>query len=336
MIYEELKGRIVKSVLGDNEEKIISNIEKDDLIETIDVTLDNGTILSFEEEQFKDFKDNNSVFHSWKLIPVEKNVLEEKNAFNDAEMFVDEYKNYLVGKTIEYNDGEKSKIKNIDKSEIENNVFIELENENNFDLLGNNFQEFLDGKESETSSGGVILILQEECEGGISCEIPIQEKLNKSNFKYYVVKNLKICSGFEYKEDAREEVKKYEKQGNYDYKVMSYRELVNMGISPEENENWEMDNIDVDLIWNALEDSYGHETETDRAYFNEKKEIEESIQEKRLGSLSRAVSNLIKFYAYNYGLFNDDKTSDHYLYAKKYLIPLLKQSDIIGDLLNKK
>lgn len=177
------------------------------------------------------------------LIPAE--IEQEKNAFNDAELFVSEYKDYLIGKEIligkEKYGKKKSKIKGIRKEDESVWIFLE-DNEDVIDLDKDQFQNFIDGESITTSVDLVQLILQSE---------PTHEMPEN---KYFVidVMNKKILSAFEYKEDAQRDYETKSKFGLDKIALIPKRDLESLGIDPKTPENWNTNEHDWDTITKCI------------------------------------------------------------------------------------
>lgn len=176
---------------------------------------------------------------------------EIKNEFNDIDLFIQKYKDYLIGKKITYGNGETQKINRLRKDVNKDKSYFLLINETGI-VLQNELYTFVNGGEVNL---GFSLILspeinnKEEIIETIEEEI-IEDKINKPEYKYYIkdTKLNKINLGFEYKEDAEEEINKLTKYGN-DNLVLLTKKFINInGPDPELNENWSIDDIDFNII----------------------------------------------------------------------------------------
>ena len=174
---------------------------------------------------------------------------EEKNAFNDANLFVEEYKDYLIGKKIKY----KS-----DENDLINDVYIE-DKELNIETLNKililylgDFESFINGEEIMDDNEAFSLIIQEE-----SLEIPEleEELINKPENRYYVI-NLskrKIYSGHEYIEDANSDYEYRLSLGEKPIQVLSKKFLISSEeIDPDDNSNWLTNSNNYSIIEEAL------------------------------------------------------------------------------------
>lgn len=107
--------------------------------------------------------------HGWELIS-EENPIED--AFSNTELFVREYKDYLIGKSIESRSKkkiEKSKIVNVQTEKLEGNDYVQIEINSKEEpfryLYSSELQNFIDGELINQDDDNVFkLILQEEDE----------------------------------------------------------------------------------------------------------------------------------------------------------------------------
>lgn len=199
--------------------------------EVVELIENGGEYKGINESEFK--------------IEVEKPKEEiEKTPFNDAELFVKEFKDYLIGKKIDFSDNEgkaggRTQIEFIEP--VDENVKIDTNPIGTLTLIPLYFKSFIDGEEvGALNKDSFNLILQEE------------EKYNKPEFKYYIISEStdKILSGHEYKEDAENEKERLELYGEKT-KIKTRKELGNIDLC--NNELWSVNEHDWDIIKRALE-----------------------------------------------------------------------------------
>ena len=190
---------------------------------------------------------------------LEKEPEVEKNAFNNAELFVDEYKDYLIGKRIKYNDkNHKDLIVSIShvSSDSDNLVNFSTNDVEEFywNVNTEDLQTFIDGEDVIENVGDseykFNLILQEEI---------VEEKPkspNQPGYKYYIVDQdkMKIKSGHEYKEDALDENDKLISFGQKNTIVLTKRNLneIHWNLNPEDSNNWSNELVDYSIIEEAV------------------------------------------------------------------------------------
>lgn len=184
----------------------------------------------------------------------------EKTAFNDANMFVEEFKDYLIGKKIDYND-EENKAGTTDiiiNVENENgNILLTLEKVGGIFVYEESYQDLIDGKTINPTAGEYLtLILQDNSQEDLSVEEPL---INQPEYNYYLlnIPKKKITQGFEYKEDAMDHYMDASfvtvKAANpEDYAVHSKRELIKLGVDPNDNLNWLNELSDYSIIEEAV------------------------------------------------------------------------------------
>lgn len=176
---------------------------------------------------------------------------EEKTAFNDVDKFVEEYKDYLIGKKITNGIGDEYILSDVTSDNgviiLEGDGFVEH-------VFRNDAQSFIDGEELNQMVGYMkgqkfSLILQEEK--------PEENKMNSINnqgYKYFVVnpKTNKISSGWDYKEDAEDAAKEDIEFGKKDVAVFSKKTISSIGIDPDDDNSWYSNSDDLSIIDEAV------------------------------------------------------------------------------------
>lgn len=220
-----------------------------------------------------EYKGLNDIEFKVELIPVEEK--EEKTPFNNPNLFVKEFKDYLIGKTLVIN---KDKVKISDVLVLDGNSGIEIEySDDSLMIYTNDFKQLIDGEEISTDGSIVQLELQEE------------KQYNKPEYKYYVIQELttsnvankdnrKILSGFEYFEDAKKEIERIK---NFGIKAhIEPKRDVESIFDLNDNSNWSINEHDWEIIRMALAERVKEkefsEKEAER-YFNAFKERGEGI-----------------------------------------------------------
>ena len=258
--YNDLIGKKLKSTKDGSEHEILNSNYDEDL-DIYDVEA-NDVLLSLTKEELDSLFGSEEVFN-YILISEEKP--EEKpveTSFSSADNFVKEYKDYLVGKKIAFNDNEGSAggdfiIKSI-SSKGHDLVTINTEEVMGINIDLAQLEDFINGEKTDityNAKGGyqfmnedINLILQEE-----TPVVEAEKKLNSDDYRYYLVDNkLRIIQGFEYKEDARK-VLKYELGDGKIYQIKSKRELIDLGINPYDNCSWGISCRNEDIIKEAFD-----------------------------------------------------------------------------------
>ena len=183
----------------------------------------------------------------------------EKTAFNNANKFVEEYRDYLIGKQMTDGKGDKFKIIDVSKIKDESAIRLIFENNDEYNTLVDyiDFQNLIDGEEIVSIPLGrnISLLIQDENKDLEIEDSKIEEKINQSDYKYYVVnpKTNKILTGWEYKEDADDNAKEQMDYGKKDIAVFSKKTVKNLGIDVDNNNSW-LDNKDnYSIIKEALD-----------------------------------------------------------------------------------
>lgn len=192
--------------------------------------------------------------------PAKDETEEEKTAFNNLDKFIEEYKDYLIGKYVTNEKGDKFRLNNISDMEagtkLKETAIIYLGNGTDkyfrIHLKIEDFQSFIDGDEIKDDGykESYSLLLQVEPENEI-----MEEKINQSDYKYYIVntKTRKIQSGWEYKEDADDNLKELIEFGQKDMSVHSKKSIKSLDIDPDDNSNWGSSKDNYSIIKEALD-----------------------------------------------------------------------------------
>lgn len=198
----------------------------------------------------------------------------EKNAFNNPELFIEEYKGYLVGMKLKFDATETEEAATSVITDVvldkDNSDIVLLVNSEFTDMMleasANDLQNLIDGEtisdfhlvlqaEQEADEAAEIeaaALLAKEIEEKKKAEIaeeikePEIVKLNLPEYKYYLVnfQSKKIVAGFEYKEDAVSDLERLKLYGEQNTLLLR-KELE---IDPELNDNWNIDNHDWTII----------------------------------------------------------------------------------------
>ncbi len=195
----------------------------------------------------------------------------EKTAFNDANMFLEEYKDYLIGKTVKVGE-----IDDMVELPVITDVIaldedsIEIRYEDGYSksnptgitpsrILSDDFQSLIDGEITNQlmlngETNNIMLIIQEEIIEEEKEEDKIKIKINKPEYKYYIFDSSrnKILAGFEYKEDALIDLEARQNMGQKQLAILSKRELSNSVFNPEDDNNWLSELNDYAIIDEAL------------------------------------------------------------------------------------
>lgn len=170
--------------------------------------------------------------------------------FSDPELFVKEFKDYLVGKRVINKEGDKHTISDV---YVDNDTVILIFGADMPEHLFK-YKSFIDGQDVEGHVGYVgdeyHLILQDERPAP-----PTELSLNKFDYRYYIIdKKLdKIRSGFEYLEDAEDSIAKEKAMGHNDVIIMNKKTLVSTDFNIEDNNNWLSDSNNLSIIKEALD-----------------------------------------------------------------------------------
>lgn len=225
---------------------------------------------SGEDIHYINLKDGTSwsklsgVFYNEKGDPIEGENLDK--SFNEAEEFVKQYRDYLIGKKLSVllsntNYNTIRKIINVSTGRLDEEnknyiiVNISLDDDYIVTLRPENFQKFIDGEEIyEGEHLQFALTIQEEKIEEPIIEEKVEEKINQSDYKYYLVnlETKKIQTGWEYKEDAEDALKEAVSFGQKDVVVNTKKSLINQGLNPDENESWLTDSHD----WAIIEEAF--------------------------------------------------------------------------------
>lgn len=194
--------------------------------------------------------------------PEEETEEVEKNSFNDSTLFLEEYREYLIGLKVRFEDGDIEQIALLTNVEEDNSVIFETEEQSTFNIEAEEFENFINGENID----GIELLLQEEPEEKVEekVEEPIVEEkveevivpilFNKPEYKYYLLADsIKILSGFEFKEDAEEELTELAKFDKYDLIVISSKKLLENKVDANDNLNWVQDKNDWNIVIAALD-----------------------------------------------------------------------------------
>lgn len=167
------------------------------------------------------------------------------NQFNNAELFVENFKDYLIGKKVLVgrNNQVEEQIDNIEVAEIKGEKVISItDTDSTWFLKINDLENFIDGNEVKDFYGKdkIQLILQEEKEEEEN------NSLNHPEFKYYIIsQDNKILGGYEYNEDAKQAAEEKQMYGNK-VLVISKKDLKD--INPELADNWLINEHDWIII----------------------------------------------------------------------------------------
>lgn len=174
--------------------------------------------------------------------------LEEKNAFNDVDIFIEEYKNYLIGKKITYGKGEKIIIRNV--VNYEESIGLELSNDDVDSFEIDYAKNFIDGEEIHSTMGDISLLIQEEKETKEEEKISL---INSPENRYFVYnsKTGYILSGHEYREDAISDFDyRVTNLGEKDLNIFNKKELP---VDPNDDSNWNLSLSDYSIIKEAID-----------------------------------------------------------------------------------
>lgn len=194
-----------------------------------------------------EYKGLNDAEFKIEIIPAEEKV--EDNPFNNAVLFVKEFKGYLVGKSIVVDKGVHEKISDVCE-DANNNVVISIdENQNEFLLNKDQFKSFIDGEEIKVDDFDIQLVLQEDKKDD-------EFALSQIRNHYFVVDvpSKKILSGFEYKEDATKDFELKKKFGLDKISILKASDVQNLGIDFSDKNNWSTNEHDWEIIKVALEE----------------------------------------------------------------------------------
>lgn len=267
---EDLKGI---DIIEGEEQKTIHSINLDTDLNILEITYGNSETKSFDGEEINKLLSGEEV-NGIKIYQEEQELEEieeeeeEQNAFNNAELFLEEYGEYLVGKKINADDV-ISQIKSV-SLEDENNDAVNIETDNGyFRIYSDEFQDFIDGEVigiTDDDEVGLFLVLQEEpvIEETTVEEVKI-ESFNKPEFRYYLVcEKGKIFSGYEYQEDAKANKKHFLSEGR-SFDIASLKDLQAKGIDVNDNANWCSNVPDYDFISSIDENGIGIENRDDKS-----------------------------------------------------------------------
>lgn len=192
------------------------------------------------------------------IINTESDESEIEKTFNDTDEFIKEYGDYLIGKNIVYEKGEKYKITNLkniseDGDKLDGFIILVL-NDKIFQFLDTeNFEKFINGDyvigEIDFIEGGFSLLLDDDK----NPEVIEEPKINKPEYKYYLVnknKN-KILTGWEYREDAENAFDDLFKDEKSECLILS-RKNIPSELNPDENINWFLSVDNLSIIEEAL------------------------------------------------------------------------------------
>lgn len=250
----------------------------------------------------------------------------------------------LIGKEISVTgNGEEftACITDVNQDALGFDVFYGENEQNSFFLKNKDVDEFSAGNKKVSFDGLSFSVIVEEEEPVVAelveaepvvAELIESEILNKPEFKYYIVdNNNKICSGYEYKEDTRPQLKRHAARGE-NYYVRSFRDLVALSIDANNDASWKSESVNLDLIFDALQQSRNAELSTYKGDYDTKEVLIKAFDDKKYTPLKDMVKKLVREYSDMFSMWADEKEDSNYLKAKKYLLPLIKQSEIIGDL----
>jgi len=272
--------------------------------------------------------------------------IEEKTAFNDAETFVEEYKDYLIGKTVEVGDiGDMVPLPAIASLELINSNSVKInfedgQSKSNPDgitpaiIFNDDFEGFINGEivaqyEKGRQMSNIMLIIQnldeKEIEGGIK-----EELINQSEFKYYVCNPKKgfIVSGHEYREDAMADYEYRTKElGESNLEILTKKALISAEmLNPDDNSNWSISSVDFSIIEESI--NFGV-TEGDYDGDAAKNYIEKFKSENKFGSVIKA--RLVYYMEHIHKQFKNAIVSSQY---EKSLRLKETSERIVNELLN--
>lgn len=179
--------------------------------------------------------------------------LEEKNAFNDASLFVEEYKDYLIGKEITYGKGVKYKITDVID---DGHVSIVLASDSGFKaehlFEGDNLENFINGEdvESQFVESTFALLIQEEKE---TKEEKKTGSINNPENRYFVYNSKRnfIASGHEYQSEASADLHyRAVELGEKDLDILEKKVLP---VDPNDDSNWNLSLSDYSIIKEAID-----------------------------------------------------------------------------------
>ena len=179
--------------------------------------------------------------------------LEEKNAFNDASLFVEEYKDYLIGKEITYGKGVKYKITDVID---DGHVSIVLASDSRFKaehlFEGDNLENFINGEdiESQFDESTFALLIQEEKE---TKEEKKTGSINNPENRYFVYNSKRnfIASGHEYQSEASADLHyRAVELGEKDLDILEKKVLP---VDPNDDSNWNLSLSDYSIIKEAID-----------------------------------------------------------------------------------
>lgn len=188
----------------------------------------------------------------------------EKTAFNDAKMFVEEFKDYLIGKKLDYQDAaNQAGVVDIIK-DVQVNVHDEISGEQSVVIIGeqigettlgsDDFKSFIDGEQINNADIELfVLILQDNSQEDLSVEEPL---INQPENRYYIA-NVgigKIYSGHEYREDANSDLEyRRDTFGDAGLDIYTKKELIGVHmLNPDDNSNWLLSKEDYSIVEEAV------------------------------------------------------------------------------------
>lgn len=239
---EELAEQAEKERVAEEERIAKEKEEEEERLEQ--ERLDSEERAKFEDEEREEQKRLAEELEQERLEEIEKN----KNEFNNSELFVNSFKDFLIGKRIAFDDGESTVITNVGEYGTDNSIYIENTEFNDIiiEAQGRDFQDLTEGKKV----GDFVLIIKEEIkQEEVVPEVAEIVPVNKSEFRYYILSNNKILAGFEYLEDANIDLEKRKQFGETGISVVSKKTL---SVAADDNNNWNTEVHDWEIISSCI------------------------------------------------------------------------------------